>query len=157
LPGPHQASGIYAWFRPGLVLHRRRYRAALAQGISGGRALTIRHGRTSGQTATLLRKLSISARRLPTEVSTDCDAVSTVPAAARVPMAASETLPSAETTRLVPLVAFTALREISEVAALCCRIEAAALAARVEISFMLCSMPCTASTAPPVDCCTARM
>src|SRR5665213_1563286 len=108
-------------------------------------------------TATLSRKPSISARRSPTEVSTEFDALSTVSAAARVPVAASETLPSTDTTRLVPRAAFAALRLISDVAEFCCRIEAAALAARVFISCMPCSMPCTASTAPPVNCCTARM
>ena len=41
-------------------------------------------------TATFLRNPSISARRLPTEASTELDAPSTVSAAARVPLAAAE-------------------------------------------------------------------
>jgi len=54
-----------------------------------------------------------------------------VSAAARVPIAASVTWLRTETTTLVPRAAFTALRAISDVAAFCCRIEAAALEARV--------------------------
>ena len=79
----------------------------------------------------MLRKVSISPRRFPTEASTEFDAVSMVSAAARVPIAASVTWLRTETTTLVPRAAFTALRAISDVAAFCCRIEAAALEARV--------------------------
>ena len=61
-------------------------------------------------------------------------------AAARVPVAASETWLSTETAMLVPRAAFTAFWVISSVAEFCCKIESAALDARVLISCMLFSM-----------------